>query len=426
MCPSCPHRTVVRTPGYICVVFGPYSHVLRTPGAVAFSSAGFIGRLPISMISLGVVLLETSKGVSYAVAGTIAASFAVAAAIGGPIVSGFVDRHGQHRILPWAVGFYSICMVALLVGLDAGLPLTAVIPLAAGAGMTMPNMGSLIRARWAHVLPRSSGIHVAYAWESILDEVVFVVGPPLATVLALQVHPAAALVTCVVLVIVGAGLLYPQRRTEPPAHGRTKRVGRLTVLQPGMPFLFLAFLFVGGIFGSFEVVTVAFAQEQDATSLTGVLLATYAFGSLLAGFTYGAMRSPRFHGQRMTLMLTVMAVVTVGFPLAPNVAVLAPVAFLAGLSVSPVLISGTALVERIVPAAELTEGITWTSTGMALGLALAVPASGIIIDSRGAHTAYLLTAGCAIAACAVSWVGARTVPRAELRALDIIAAKAAA
>ena len=41
MCPSCPHRTVVRTPGYICVVFGPYSHVLRTPGAVAFSSAGF-------------------------------------------------------------------------------------------------------------------------------------------------------------------------------------------------------------------------------------------------------------------------------------------------------------------------------------------------------------------------------------------------
>lgn len=34
---------------------------------------------------------------------------------------------------------------------------------------------------------------------------------------------------------------------------------------------------------------------------------------LLAGFTYGAMRSPRFHGQRMTLMLTVMAVVTVGF-----------------------------------------------------------------------------------------------------------------
>ena len=53
-------------------------------------------------------------------------------------------------------------------------------------------------------------------------------------------------------------------------------------------------------------------------------------------------------------------------------------------------------------------------------------ASGIIIDSRGAHTAYLLTAGCAIAACAVSWVGRARFIDAELRALDIIAAKAAA
>jgi MFS family permease len=375
------------------------------------------------MISLGVVLLETSKGVSYAVAGTIAASFAVAAAIGGPIVSGFIDRHGQHRILPIAVGFYSVCMVGLLLSLDAAAPLGVILPLAAGAGIAMPNMGSLVRARWAYVLPKSSGIHVAYAWESILDEVVFVVGPPLATVLALQVHPAAALVACVVLVLIGAGLLWPQRRTEPPAHGPTHRAGQMAVRNPGMPLLILTFVLVGGLFGAFEVSTVAFAQEQDATGATGVLLAIYAFGSLLAGFVYGAMQSPRFHGRRMTHMLTMMAVVTIGFPLAPSVMVLAPVAFMAGLSVSPVLISGTALVERIVPSAQLTEGITWTSTGMALGLALSVPASGVIIDSQGARWAYLLAAGCAVAACGLSWLGSRTVHRAEVRALDIIAAK---
>lgn len=98
---------------------------------------------------------------------------------------------------------------------------------------------------------------------------------------------------------------------------------------------------------------------------------------------------------------------------------------MAGLSVSPVLISGTALVERIVPNAQLTEGITWTSTGMALGLAIAAPVSGVIIDSRGAHVAYLVTAGCALAACAASWAGSREVHRAEVRALEIIAAKAA-
>lgn len=404
-------------------VFGPYGKVLRTKGAPAFTSAGLLARLPISMISLGIVLLETSKGVSYGVAGTIAASFAVAAAIGGPIVSGFVDRHGQHRVLPMAVAAYTVFMVGLLVALDMGLPLAVVIPLAAGAGMMMPNLGSLVRARWAYVLPGSDGIHVAYAWESILDEVVFVVGPPLATVLALQVHPAAALVACVVLVIAGTTWLVPQRRTEPPPHPVTKRVGRPAVLHPGMPFLFLTFICVGGIFGSFEVVTVAFAQEQGAASATGVLLAVYAFGSLLAGFTYGALPSPRYHGRRMTYLLTLMAVVTLGFPVAGSVIVLGPVAFLAGLSVSPVLISGTALVERIVPSAQLTEGITWTSTGMALGLAIATPGSGVVIDAHGAHAAYLVTASCALAACAIGWLGWPTVHKAELRALQIIAAR---
>jgi len=402
-----------------------YGQVLRTPGARAFTIAGFIGRLPISMISLGIVLLETSKGVSYGVAGAIAASFAVAAAIGGPVVSGFVDRHGQARILPAAVAAYTVFMVGLLVCLDVAAPLWVVIPLAAGAGTMMPNYGSLVRARWAHVLPGSSGIHVAYAWESILDEVVFVVGPPLATVLALNVSPVSALVVCVLLVIIGTAMTVPQRSTEPPPHGGGGRIGRLAVLQPGMPLLFITFIFIGGLFGSFEVVTVAFAQEQQAASATGLLLAIYAFGSLLAGFTYGVLSSPRFHGRRMTGMLTMMAIVTLGFPIAPNVVVLAPIAFLAGLSVSPVLISGTALVERIVPASQLTEGITWTSTGMALGLALATPASGVIIDAHGAHVAYLLTAGCAIVACLVSWIGSRAVYEAEVEALRIIAAKAA-
>ena len=199
-----------------------------------------MGRLPISMISLGIVLLETSKGVSYGVAGTIAASFAVAAAIGGPVVSGFVDRHGQHRILPLAVAAYTVFMVGLLVSLDMASSLWLVIPLAVGAGMMMPNFGSLVRARWAYVLPGSDGIHVAYAWESILDEVVFVIGPPLATVLALHVHPTAALIVCVLLVLVGTAWLVPQRRTEPAPHGRSKRIGRLTILQPGMPLVVFA------------------------------------------------------------------------------------------------------------------------------------------------------------------------------------------
>ena len=129
-----------------------------------------------------------------------------------------------------------------------------------------------------------------------------------------------------------------------------------------------------------------------------------------------------FHGQRMTLMLTVMAVVTVGFPLAPERRRSRAGRVPRRVVCLPVLISGTALVERIVPAAELTEGITWTSTGMALGWRWQClhPDHHRFLGRAHRPPAHR---GCAIAACAVSWVGARTVHRAELRALDIIAAK---
>ena len=160
--PSCPHRTVVRTPGYICVVFGPYSHVLRTPGAVAFSSAGFIGRLPISMISLGVVLLGRRR----------------ASRTRWPGPSRRVLRSqrpsGPHRqrlrgpswpapILPWAVGFtrsaWSRCSSD-----STPDPLTAVIPLAAGAWDDHAQHGFTDSGSVGHV-PAHPG-YMAYAWEA--------------------------------------------------------------------------------------------------------------------------------------------------------------------------------------------------------------------------------------------------------------------
>jgi predicted MFS family arabinose efflux permease len=404
-------------------VLGPYGALLKTPGAAPFSGAGFVGRLPISMTGLGIVLLETSKGVSYAVAGLIAACFAVAAAVGGPIVSGLVDRLGQSRVLPWAVAAHSVFMVALMVALDRSASLWVVVPLAAGAGIALPSVGSMVRARWAWVLARDR-IHVAYAWESILDELIFIIGPPLATVLALNVDPAAALVACLILVLAGVAWLIPQHRTEPEPHRRGRTAGRAAIRQSGMFAVFLTFVFVGGVFGSFEVVTVGFAAQRSVPQLTGVLLALYAFGSLLAGFTYGAMPSPRFHGRRMNLMLIGMAVVTSGLPLAGTAALLAPLAFLAGLAVAPVLISGTALVERIVLSSQLTEGITWTITGLALGVAVSAPVAGAVIDTRGAGTAYLVTSGCAVIACATAWASSRTVHRAEVEALAAITDKA--
>ena len=98
---------------------GPHTwlHLRRVRSLLPRTNAGgrrlqqrrFTGRPPISMISLGVVLLEDVEGRLVRGGRDHRGEFLRSQRpSGGPIVSGFVDRHGQHRILPWAVGFYDL------------------------------------------------------------------------------------------------------------------------------------------------------------------------------------------------------------------------------------------------------------------------------------------------------------------------------
>ncbi len=67
----------------------PYLHVLRTPHALPMVASAFIGRLPLSMIGLGSVLLVQDYTGSYALGGGVAAAGAVATAISGRCWAGW-------------------------------------------------------------------------------------------------------------------------------------------------------------------------------------------------------------------------------------------------------------------------------------------------------------------------------------------------
>ncbi len=81
-------------------------------------------------------------------------------------------------------------------------------------------------------------LRTAYAWESLVDEVVFIVGPPLATIVALQLFPSAALILATSLLALGTAYLLTQRRSEPvpSGHSRTK-FGRPASLLPSVAAL---------------------------------------------------------------------------------------------------------------------------------------------------------------------------------------------
>nr|WP_246232078.1 MFS transporter [Nakamurella aerolata] len=136
--------------------------------------------------------------------------------------------------------------------------------------------------------------------------------------------------------------------------------------------------------------------------MAGLLLALYSFGSLVSGLVFGALNLQISLRRQLLFAVGGLAVVSAPLAVLPSLWATAVGLFLAGLAVAPSLISGMALIERIVPASRLSESMGWASSGIGLGLALSMPAAGYVSDHVRPHLAYLVLSGCAVGALLVA------------------------
>lgn len=371
-----------------------YRRVLGLPGALAFSLSGLVARLPISMVGLGIVLLVSTRTGSYSLAGAISASFVLANAVFAVVQGRLTDRIGQGRLLPVGVTVFATSLVMLMVAVELSWGGVAAGTFAALAGAAQPQVGSMVRARWSYVVPERSMLQTAFAFEAVVDETVFMLGPTLVTLLATAVHPLAGLASAVVAAVAGALALMVQRRTEPPPHPRHPDGSA----RPRMPWrtlapLAIASAAIGALFGGSEVATVAFSEELGSKALSGPLLAVWAAGSLLSGVVTGAVTWKAANATRFRWGILGLALSMVPLPFVGSFLVMAGVLFLAGFAISPTLIALTAWVEEVVPSARLTEGMAIVHTGIAGGVAPGAVLAGTIIDNAGASPAYLVPLG---------------------------------
>lgn len=397
-------------------VFRPFREILAIPGALAFSAAGLLARFPISMLSLGVVVMLSHTSGSYGLAGAVAAVVMVARAVCSPGLARLVDRYGQRRVMAPTVLVHCLALPGLIVSALAGLPAWVLFGTAIIAGASVGSVGSLVRARWVSVVETTTQRHTAFSWEAMVDEVIFMTGPILVTTLGAKLHPAAGLIAALVAVAIGSALFYPQRRTEPvPRPGTTGRGG--TVLtKPTVFVVVIMFIFAGSGMGSVDVVVVAYTQEHGVAGLAGFLLAALALGSLLAGFVYGARRWQSEDGPRFLVTVALLAVLSLGLPAAGNIYVLALALFGMGMAVAPTIIGGNAVVGAHAEPAQLTEALTWISTGLGIGVSIGSAVAGQAVDRFAARPAFgVVTAFCA-AVVLTGLIGFKPLTRRPARA----------
>ena len=379
-------------------VLRSYGELFAIPGTAAFSATGLLARLPISQFSIAVILLISATTGSYGLAGQVAGAAALAGALVMPVIARAVDARGQARVTRPVilVGTAAWCAVAVAVLRD--WPVASWFALAVLGGACGPNMGAMVRARWMHVLPDRTLQRRAFSWESALDEIVFVVGPPLATFLATSIAPAAGVLVAAAILLLGGWAFTAQRATEPPPSPGRRATGAFGVLSPAVIAVSAVFFCCGTVFGAVDVVVVAFADEAGRRSLAGALLAALAFGSLLAGLTFGVMSFRRSVGGQFVIAACVFGVLMQLLLLAPGLWQLAVLMVVSGFAIAPLLITATMLIERLVPPSALTEGLTWTVTALVCGVTLGASLGGYLVDVGGARHGFWLSSAAGIAA----------------------------
>jgi MFS family permease len=378
-----------------------YREALRTPGALGFAIPAVVGRMPMAMLSLALVILLTAVTGSYGIAGAVSAAAALLYAAVTPFAARLADRYGQARVLRPQVIIFAAATAALAACAMVRAPVWALAVTGGLSRAAMPSLGPMVRSRWSQLLAGTALLDAAFSLEGIADELIFIVGPVLVVALAAGVSPVAGVLITAALSVVGVAGLTRQRRSEPPAAPVTRSYGP-ALRSPGLRVLIGMTVCLGALFVAVDLATIAFAAHHGAKAAAGPLLGLYGLGSAIAGVWYGTRHWRAPHASRLTAALaaTVLGVAPLAFM--PGIWPMAIAITAAGLGISATLASSYRVAEMAVPAGQRTEAMSWLTTAAATGTALGAPLAGHLIDAFGAPAGYLFAVAAGLIAVAIT------------------------
>ena len=388
---------------------GPYRRLFTHPGTRAFTVGNLLARLPMGMFSVSAVVMIVAARDSYALAGAVTATGLAATALVAPWTARLVDRYGQARVAVPATLLAALGSLALVLCVHRGAPAWTLF-VAYAATATTPNIGGMSRARWAHLLKGDDkALHTANSFEQAADELCFMLGPVLAVLLCSALAPQAGTLVGVGLLVTGMLVFTAQRSTEPPVSRALDR-GRAPLRAPGIRPLLVICLAMGAVFGSMEVVTIAYADAQGHPAAAGVVLALQAAGSCAAGLLYGAWKpaGPAEHRYPwcVAAMTALMALPLLAASLTGSLLALAGALLLAGMATAPTMVTGMTLVQERTPEGRLNEGMTLAVTGLLGGIAAGSAIGGWMSEHASAPAGFGVPVTAAAVALMISLVGA--------------------
>jgi MFS family permease len=389
-----------------------YRALFSTPGVGRLLFGSVVGRLPVGMFSLAILLFVHGATGSFLTAGLAVGAFTAGGAVVGPALGALVDRVGQTPVLlPAAVLQAALLSALVLVGLEtpAHLPVAVLVAVAAAAGASLPPIAGCVRALWAEAVPAEE-LQTAYALDATTQETIWTLGPLLVGVVAGFASPAAAVEACAVLTVAGTAYFATSPLSRGwRAQGRERHRGSALAARPDLRLLLYTVVLAGIVIGAVEVGLTALAVQGGARWASGPLLALFSVGSMTGGLLYAARSWTVPLARRYAMLLGAMTCAVAPLIAVPPLAAAFALSVLAGLALAPMITCQFALVGALAPEGTVTEAFTWHRAATVAGMAGGSAVGGSLIDVRGPGAAFALGCAGVAAAAALAVLGRRRI-----------------
>ena len=391
---------------------GEYREYLRIPGVKPLLFASTFGRLAYAMVSLAIFFQVQDITGSVGTAGlAVGLSSGLGAMTAGPRGL-IVDRFAQTRPLFAFVPAYAVsCLLLAFVAKD---PISAVL-LSGLIGLTAPPINISIRPLWLDIVGQER-VRMAYSVDTAYHNLVMLLGPIIATLVALNISPRLGIVAVGVSMLIGGLLLAfnSHSREWVPEDREHGEAGLLR--SPAIRFLAVEGAMMGLSAGFITIGIPALATLSGEEGMAGPVLSAMGVGAIIGTLWAGAKAKEiaPVNGLRASTLLFAIALLPLAFvPIGPW---MMAVVLVAWAFIGPANVFYLEVIDLVRPrgTAVAALGTLWMieGAGMAVGAAL----GGVIAESVNPHLTLALGSLFAIASPILFTIGMRGVLKPATKA----------